>query len=85
MSFDSIGSPVTRWWSSDNQIAFSRGNHAFLVINKAGVNLDRHFDTGMPKRSYCDVISSDVVKDKCTGNIVNEIQESSALFVLPVR
>ena len=66
---------MTRWWSGDNQIAFSRGNLAFIVINKAGVNLDQYFDTGMPEGSYCDVISSEIINDKCTGKIVQLIAE----------
>ena len=62
------GAPVTNWWTNgDNQISFSRGNRAFIAINKAGYTLNRYFNTGMPEGSYCDVISSDMVDNQCTG------------------
>jgi len=55
------GQPVSNWWTNgDNQIAFSRGNKAFLAINKAGYNLNEYLQTGLPGGDYCNVNAADV-------------------------
>jgi len=63
-----VDAPVTNWWTNwDNQIAFSRGNRAFLAINKSGYDMSGSFNTGMPEGSYCNVNAGEVVNNKCTG------------------
>ena len=63
-----LGQPVANWYDNgDNQIAFSRGNKAFLAINKAGYSMSGTFATGMPAGEYCDVIAGDFVNNACTG------------------
>ncbi|MEV6495484.1 carbohydrate-binding module family 20 domain-containing protein, partial [Actinoplanes sp. NPDC051633] len=52
--------PLSNWWSNgSNQIAFSRGNAAFIVFNRSGAALTRVFATGLPAGSYCDVLHGD--------------------------
>ena len=50
------GQGVNNWWSNgNNQIAFSRGNKAFIAINRESATLDREFETGLPVGDYCNV------------------------------
>jgi len=65
------GQGVKNWWTnSNNQIAFSRGNKAFLAINKAGYDMNEFLQTGLPKGSYCDVITGESNGNSCSGNCV---------------
>ncbi len=51
---------VDNWWDNgNNQIAFSRGDKGFVVINREDGALSRMFQTGLPAGVYCDVISND--------------------------
>lgn len=62
---------VNNWWDNgNNQIAFSRGDKAFVVINKEGGALSRSFQTGLPAGEYCDVISGDFAAGACSGTVV---------------
>jgi len=66
------GQSVKNWWTNNNnQIAFSRGNKAFLAINKSGYEMNEKLQTGLAKGSYCDVISGDITDAGCTGSCVN--------------
>ena len=50
------------WWDNgNNQIAFSRGNKAFIAINNDGYYMDETLQTGLPSGSYCDIISGNKV------------------------
>ena len=50
--------PVDNWWSNQfHQIAFSRGDRGFVVINNEDHDLDQWFHTGIQPGRYCDVIS----------------------------
>lgn len=51
--------PVTHWWDNgDYQIAFSRGDKAFIVINnQGGTKIDATLKTGLAPGQYCDLIS----------------------------
>ncbi|CAF1335032.1 unnamed protein product [Adineta steineri] len=65
------GQPVANWWDNgNNQIAFSRGNRAFIVINNDDSGLNQWFQTGLPQGQYCDVISGNVENGRCTGKTV---------------
>jgi alpha-amylase len=62
---------VNNWWDNgNNQIAFSRGDKAFVVINKEGGALSLSFQTGLAAGSYCDVISGDFAAGVCSGTVV---------------
>ncbi|MEV6600967.1 carbohydrate-binding module family 20 domain-containing protein [Actinoplanes sp. NPDC051346] len=62
------GSPVTHWWSNgSNQIAFGRGDAAYVVFNRSGAALTRTFQTSLPAGGYCDVMAGDHTAGGCTG------------------
>ncbi|XP_022248559.1 alpha-amylase 1-like isoform X2 [Limulus polyphemus] len=68
--------PVLNWWDNGNhQIAFSRGNSGFIVINNDSTDIDRTFFTGLPPGMYCDIISGKVTAAGCSGQTV-EVNES---------
>ena len=62
------GKPLDNWWDNGkNQIAFSRGNRAFIAINNDDVVLGARLYTGLPESSYCDVISGESTSAGCSG------------------
>jgi alpha-amylase len=62
---------VQNWWDNgNNQIAFSRGNKAFIAINNDDYGLDQWLQTGLPQGQYCDVISGNLEQGHCTGKII---------------
>ncbi|KAH9519908.1 hypothetical protein Btru_071218 [Bulinus truncatus] len=65
------GTPLANWWSgSDYQIAFSRGNKAFIALNLESHDINANLQTGLPAGSYCDVISGNYENGHCTGSTV---------------
>ncbi|MDG4765451.1 carbohydrate-binding module family 20 domain-containing protein [Solwaraspora sp. WMMD406] len=66
------GTGVVDWWDNGNdQIAFGRGDRAFVVINKEGSTLTRTFQTSLPAGTYCDVQHGDPTSGGgCTGPTV---------------
>lgn len=62
---------LENWWSNGekNQIAFSRGDKGFVAFTVEG-DLRESLQTGLPAGTYCDVITGDVVNDKCSGKTV---------------
>ncbi|MEV7225460.1 carbohydrate-binding module family 20 domain-containing protein [Polymorphospora sp. NPDC051019] len=60
---------VTNWWDNGNdQIAFGRGNRAYVAINAEGGTLTRTFQTSLPAGTYCDVQHGDPTPGGgCTG------------------
>lgn len=80
------GQGVYNWWDNDNnQIAFSRGNKAFLVINNDDYQLEQTLQTGLPAGSYCDVISGNKEGGRCTGKVINVDGSSRAHFSISNR
>lgn len=66
------GESVQNWWDNgSNQIAFSRGNKAFIAINKDNYAMSATLRTGLPGGSYCDIISGNKVNNSCTGKVIN--------------
>lgn len=62
---------VKNWWDNgNNQIAFSRGNKAFIAINNDDNPLNQWLQTGLPQGQYCDVISGNVEQGRCTGKTI---------------
>ncbi|GAB7052311.1 alpha amylase C-terminal domain-containing protein [Catenuloplanes indicus] len=48
--------PVTAWWDTGaDQIAFGRGDRAYLAINHESTALTRTFQIALPAGTYCDV------------------------------
>lgn len=54
--------PVLNWWDNgDYEIAFSRGNKAFIAFNlQQGQTLHRTLKTGLPQGNYCDLVTGEL-------------------------
>lgn len=63
---------VANWWDNgSNQIAFSRGNRAFIAFNgQFGVDLSQSLQTGLPAGTYCDIATGTKSGTSCTGTSV---------------
>jgi alpha-amylase len=73
--------PVARFWTNgSNQVAFSRGDRAFLVINHEPSALSQALPTGLPEGQYCDVLSGEKAGSACSGGIVTIDATGSATF-----
>ncbi|XP_070505307.1 alpha-amylase A-like [Chironomus tepperi] len=73
---------VANWWenSGGKQIAFSRGNRAFIVFNNEGYDLNQSIYTGLPSGSYCDIASGNKSGNSCTGLTINVDGSGNAHF-----
>ena len=78
------GTGVNNWWyNTAYQIAFSRGNKGFIVINAdPNYDINHYIQTGMRAGVYCDVISGDFVGGRCTGNRVTVQLDGTARFII---
>ncbi|BBN83725.1 hypothetical protein PA25_37100 [Pseudoalteromonas sp. A25] len=76
---------VSNWWDNgNNQIAFSRGNEGFVVINRESGALSQSLQTGLAPGVYCDVLSGNLSADKssCSGRQVNVNAQGVASILL---
>ncbi|MFF9527375.1 carbohydrate-binding module family 20 domain-containing protein [Streptomyces achromogenes] len=74
------GTAVTDWWDNgNNQIAFGRGDKAYVAINHEGSTLTRTFQTSLPAGSYCDVQSGKGVTVDSSGRFTATLGANSAL------
>jgi len=68
------GAPLRHWWSNgDRQIAFARGDRAFVAINDDSSNsMNVNLYTGLAAGVYCDVTRGHLTHDRsaCTGRTV---------------
>ncbi|XP_072044822.1 alpha-amylase 2-like [Amphiura filiformis] len=63
------GQNVVNWWDNgNNQIAFGRGNKAFIAINGDTYTMTQALQTGLPSGTYCNVILADYQNGKCVGD-----------------
>ncbi len=70
---------VRNWWDNgSNQIAFSRGNRAFLAINNDDFAMDVNLQTGLPAGRYCDIISGNKVNGACSGATITVNNDGTA-------
>ena len=79
------GQPVSNWWdNSGNQIAFGRGNQAFVALNMENFDMNVNLQTGMPAGQYCDVISGNINNgtNSCTGNTITVQSSGMANIVI---
>jgi len=60
----SVGNFVS---GNSQQIAFSRGSIAFVIINNDGGSWSKTFSTSLPNGSYCDVANGAASGSRCTG------------------
>ncbi|MDM8532043.1 pullulanase-type alpha-1,6-glucosidase [Anaerolineales bacterium HSG25] len=62
---------VDNWWTNgNNQIAYSRGDRGFVVINRENSSLSHQFTTGLVDGIYCNVVDGSLVSNSCTGSVV---------------
>ena len=82
-----FGASVQNWWDNGgNQIAFSRGNRAFIVFNgQFGVDLSQSLQTGLPAGTYCDMSTGNKVGTSCSGTSVVVAANGMANIVLSSR
>ncbi|MFF3273583.1 carbohydrate-binding module family 20 domain-containing protein [Streptomyces chrestomyceticus] len=74
------GAPVTHWWDNgSNQIAFGRGDKAYVVINHEGAPLTRTFQTSLPAGGYCDVQTGKGVTVDSSGRFTATLGADTAL------
>lgn len=75
---------MENWWDNGfNQIAFSRGNRAFVAINNdAHKNIYQKLDTGLPFGRYCDIISGQRIGDRCSGSRASVDENGQAFITL---
>ncbi|MFF9021337.1 carbohydrate-binding module family 20 domain-containing protein [Streptomyces eurythermus] len=74
------GTAVTNWWDNgNNQIAFGRGDKAYVAINHEGSPLTRTFQTSLPAGNYCDVQSGKGVTVDSSGRFTATLGADSAL------
>jgi alpha-amylase len=87
-----VGAPVENVWTNgQNQLAFSRGSQGFVAINHESSRLTQALPTGLPKGSYCDVLSGDFEPAangepaRCGGAVVNVDGSTVASLDLPAE
>ncbi|GAB1332671.1 carbohydrate-binding module family 20 domain-containing protein [Streptomyces sennicomposti] len=74
------GTAVTNWWDNGgNQIAFGRGDKAYVAINHEGSSLTRTFQTSLPAGDYCDVQSGKGVTVNSAGQFTATLGADTAV------
>ncbi|XP_038066138.1 alpha-amylase-like [Patiria miniata] len=77
------GQPLRNWWSNGSQqIAFGRGDRAFVVINNDDYRLSQALNTGLPTGEYCNIIVGDFdpLTATCSGPTIRVDQSGNANF-----
>lgn len=84
------GAPVANVWDNGaNQLAFSRGDRAFVAINHEQSPLAQSLQTGLAAGKYCDVLSGDfsaasgATAAACSGTIVEVGADGTAMLNVP--
>ncbi|MGN9793331.1 carbohydrate-binding module family 20 domain-containing protein [Streptomyces sp. OZ13] len=74
------GQGVTDWWDNGaDQIAFGRGDKAYVAINQEGAALTRTFQTSLPSGTYCDVQSGRSVAVNGSGQFTATLGAGTAV------
>ncbi|WP_156725245.1 carbohydrate-binding module family 20 domain-containing protein [Streptomyces apocyni] len=74
------GQGVTNWWDNGgDQIAFGRGDKAYVAINHEGSSLTRTFQTSLPAGDYCDVQSGKGVTVDGSGQFTATLGANTAV------
>ncbi|AZM57112.1 glycosidase [Streptomyces sp. WAC 01529] len=74
------GQGVTHWWDNgNNQIAFGRGDKAYVAINHETSSLHRTFQTSLPAGEYCDVQSGRRVTVNAAGQFTATLGANTAV------
>lgn len=62
---------ITFWWDNgNNQIAFCRGQNAFILINNENLIAKMSQKICLPPGHYCDIISGSKNGNSCTGKVI---------------
>ncbi|KAJ8701160.1 hypothetical protein PTI98_004117 [Pleurotus ostreatus] len=69
----------------DDRIAFSRGKSGFVAINNSDSPWSATLNTGLPKGSYCDVVSGGAKASKCTGPTLKVGADGKLATTIPAR
>ncbi len=73
------GQAVTDWWDNGgDQIAFGRGDKAYVAINHEASTLTRTFQTSLPAGDYCDVQSDKRVTVDSSGRFTATLGPNTA-------
>jgi alpha-amylase len=76
---------VSNWWTNGrDQLAFSRGNTGFVLINNSEATINQTFQTGLPAGSYCNLIEegcSKTISVNQSGNASINLGKMSALVL----
>lgn len=64
--------PINFWWDNgDNQIGFCRGHSGMVFFNNGNADLQRTFQTCLPRGVYCDVFGGQrLAEGRCSGTNV---------------
>jgi alpha-amylase len=86
------GAPVQNEWDNGkNQLAFSRGDRAFVALNHEATPLAQTLTTGLAAGRYCDVLSGDFTPAQgatpasCSGNTVEVDAAGKAALAIPAE
>lgn len=79
-------SSVENWWDNENnQIAFSRGNKAFIIFNLESSSIDQVFNTNLPAGEYCDISTGNKIDNTCSGRQISVDASGNAKINLPAN
>ena len=75
--------PVKSWWdNTNNQIAFSRGDRAFIAINNDNADMNMELQTNLQAGNYCDIISGAKLNNSCTGKTIKVDNQGLARILI---
>ncbi|KAF9491857.1 alpha-amylase-domain-containing protein [Pleurotus eryngii] len=78
--------PLENWQSPrQDRIAFSRGKAGFVAINNSDGPWSATLNTGLPKGSYCNVVSGAAKGGKCTGPTLEVDADGKLATTIPAR
>jgi alpha-amylase len=81
-----VGAPVANVWDNGaNQLAFSRGDKGFIVINHEATALSQKLVTGLPAGTYCDALHGEISEGRCSGTTVEVDATGSAQVDVPTE
>ncbi|GAB4010648.1 MAG: carbohydrate-binding module family 20 domain-containing protein [Bdellovibrio sp.] len=71
---------VSNWWTNgSDQLAFSRGDLGFVIINNSNQDINRRFQTGLKGGLYCNI--GDIKNPNCTSKIKVDKNGYANIFV----
>ncbi|MGW0546382.1 carbohydrate-binding module family 20 domain-containing protein [Streptomyces altiplanensis] len=74
------GQGVTNWWDNGgDQIAFGRGDKAYVAINHEGSSLTRTFQTSLAAGTYCNVQNNTAVTVNSSGQFTATLGANTAV------